>query len=255
MSGLTEEQKIFFKSLSEEDKIIRFEKAVRLLMEIGDYHVKLLTRHHESDAPKEIGFGYFYPTVKDSWDNVRFSLFLGEGEFRHFSFYPARLLCENIFRLEYYINQNRSKQNEITLWELARVMRRFYDEFGDHDFRREYERTIKELGEAEKTYPNVEEDKADHDPFPNMWNLVNMSKLPGAKGYYIHYRFLSEGNHGKLLSLHIPSKARYKLSLQYIFHFCRWLLLITDIHINRVTRDAVDMAIKRADEILFSATS
>lgn len=256
MENPTQEAKNFFQTLSEEAKVARLEKAIRLLETVGEAHVKLLDAHHDSKVHKEIGFAYFVPTVKSCWENVGFSLFLGQSEFRHFNFFPARLLCENVFRLEYYINQNKERQNEICLWEMLRIMKRFYDESGDENFKQQYERAYQQLGKPEEKYPHISDGRAYKDPFPNMYKLIEGSKLPGANSFYTHYQFLCESHHGKLLSLHIAKNklAQYRRNLMYTFLFCRWVLVVTDAHIQRITKLEVDKAINTANGIVFSIT-
>lgn len=253
MNVPTEKQKIFFQSLSEEEKILRLKKAICLLSEIGDGHIELLNKHDRSNVHKEIGFAYFYPTVENLWENVKFSLFLGKGQFRSFNFYPARLICENIFRLEYYINQDKKKQNEICLWEMARIMKRFYDESGDKIYKEQYELVFRDFGEPGEIYPGINEDKAYHDPFPSIKKLIEKSKLPRSGNFYKNYQFLCESHHGKLLSLHIAKNqiAQYRRNMFYIFLFCRWLLIITDAHINLVTKNIIDRVTEKAFEIVF----
>jgi len=182
---------------------------------------------------------------------------LGGSEYQHFNFFPARLVCENVFRLEHYINQKREVQNEICLWEMMRVMKRFFDEFGDENFKTQYEHTRDELGEPGKRYPDITASDAYKDPFPIIRELIESTKLPNSKGFYTHYQFLCESHHGKLLSLHIAKHedAQYRRNLLYIFIFCRWFLMITDTHIQRVTKDTVDEAVDTANEIVFGNIS
>ncbi len=253
MKKITKEQTEKFQNLSEPEKIKRLEKAINLLIDVGNVHIQILTEHHNSNTQKEIGFAYFFPTVKSTWENIKFSLFLGGSEYQHFNFFPARLVCENVFRLEYYITQKKEMQNEICLWEMMRVMKRFFDEFGDESFKLQYERARDDLGEPGKQYPDITTSDAYKDPFPNMFKLIEDTKLPNSKGFYTHYQFLCESHHGKLLSLYIAKRedAQYRRNLLYIFIFCRWLLIITDSHIQRVTKDVIDEAIDTANEIMF----
>ena len=111
-------------------------------------------------------------------------------------------------------------------------MKRFYDAFGDQSFKMGYERVFRNLGEVGETYPDIEEDKAYYDPFPNMHDLMSKSKSPGASGFYKHYQFLCESHHGKLLSLYIAENeaAQYRRNLHYVYLFCIRLLKITDAH-------------------------
>ncbi|MEK9195399.1 MAG: hypothetical protein AAB975_03405, partial [Patescibacteria group bacterium] len=90
-------------------------------------------------------------------------------------------ICENIFRLEYYINQTKDQQNEICFWEMARVMKRFYDEFKDEEFKNQYDEIVKDLGNLNVIYPDIEKDEAYKDKFPNMEVLMRQSKLPSPK--------------------------------------------------------------------------
>ena len=251
--SLSEEQVSFFKSLSEQKKVVRLEKALGVLMKVGEHQLKLLKAYHSSNKSKEIGFAYFYQTVQSVWENINFALSLGKGKFRHFNVYPARLICENIFRLEYYINQTKDQQNEIYFWEMARVMKRFYDEFKDEEFKNKYDDIVKDLGNSNVIYPDIEKDEAYKDKFPNMEVLMRQSKLPRSKNFYLHYRFLCESNHGKLLSLYIAKDGlkQYRLNLFYILLFTKWLLIIIDAHIQKVTNKKVSDAIKKTDEIVF----
>ncbi len=252
--SISEEQQLFFKSLPEQKKVIRLEKAIGVLVRVGRYQLELLDKYHSSSEPKEIGFGYFYPTVQSIWENTDFALSLGKGKFRHFGVYPARLICESVFRLEYYINQRKDQQNEICFWEMARLMKRFYDEFGDEEFKNQYNGMIRDLGNPDVIYPKIEEDIAYTDKFPKIKVLIEASKLPTAKNFYPHYQFLCESHHGKLLSLHIAKDRlkQYRFNLFYILLFLKWLLLIIDAYIQKVTKSMVDDAIRKADEIVFS---
>ena len=59
--SLSEEQVSFFKSLPEQKKVVRLEKALGVLMKVGEHQLKLLKAYHSSNKSKEIGFAYFYP--------------------------------------------------------------------------------------------------------------------------------------------------------------------------------------------------
>lgn len=242
-----------FAKLAETKKIIRLEKAINELLKTGHYQLELLNRYHKSDSEKEIGFDYFYRTLNSSWECVKFSISLGKGKYRYFSFFPARLLLENIFRLEYYINQGVKGQNEICFWEMARVMKRFYDEFGSSEFKVHYDKLVKDLGESGVVYPNINEDKAYKDPFPSIEKLILQSKLPNSQGFYTHYRFLSEQEHGKLISLYMSEHdiGQYRRCLFYIFLLSKWLLLIVDSHIQNATKDMVNASLAKTDNIMF----
>jgi hypothetical protein len=256
MNKTPEELTVFFQSLSEKEKLVRYKKVVNLLLIVGKGHVELLSNHHQSDVHKEIGFAYFFHTVESLWENVEFSISLGEGKFGHLNFYPARLIAENVFRLEYYIQQTKEKQNEICLLEMTRVMKKFYDAFGDVAFKEQYEKVYKELGEVGKIYPSIEEKSAYQDPFPNTFDLIQKSKLPQSEGFYKIYQYLCEAHHGKLLSLYMAKhSSQFGRNLSIIFLLSKWTLIITDSHIHNKTKSLVDEVIEKATQILFDETA
>jgi hypothetical protein len=243
-----------FAKLHEDKKILRIEKSLRELMIVFQKQISLLRGYNNSSVnKKEIGFGYFYKTVLITFDNLEHALKLGKGKYRHFNIYPTRAICENVFRLEYYINQNKDKQNEICLLEMTRIMKRFYDETKDLTYKEYYDKTIKDFGNKSINYPNIEEEKAYKDPFPSIQELMRQSKLPNVKNFYMHYRFLSESHHNKLISIFIAEnqKAQYRRNIFYLNILCRWILIIIDSHIQNVTKKDVENVIKKTDEIIF----
>ncbi|MFA4936815.1 MAG: hypothetical protein WC575_00780 [Patescibacteria group bacterium] len=253
----TKEQLDFFQSLSEQKKIRRIKKALESLISVSKRQLFLLDKYEKSARQKEMGFAYFFRTLKYTWENVDFALDLSRNRNRRFNIYPTRLICENVFRLEYYIKQKKKEQNEICLWEMLRLMKRYYDEYGDLYYRNSYEGMVRDLGEKGTTYPNIDDKTAYHDPFPSIEQLVTKSNLPSTKGFYIHYRYLCEGHHGKLLAIYIADNeiAQCRRNLLLIALFCKWLLLITDSHIEHATKEMVAVTIKKADDIIFSITN
>lgn len=249
----TKEQLDFFQLLPEQNKIRRIKKALENLRSAGKHQLSLLDKYEKLNKPKEIGFAYFFRTLKYTWENVDFALDLSRGKNRRFNIYPTRLICENIFRLEFYTKQTRKEQNEICLWEMLRIMKRFYDEFSDSKFGDLYEEMIKNLGEVGTAYPNINDKNAYHDPFPPMEQLMAKTNLPSTKNFYYHYRYLCEGHHGKLLAIYTADNeiAQCRRNLFYIALFCKWLLLLTDNHIKHATKEIVDAVIKKVDDIFF----
>lgn len=243
-----------YEKLPDSKKVIRLKRAISELQKTGEYQLGLLTKYHKSNSVKEIGFHYFFTTLKSLWEQVSFAVHLGKGKYKHLSFFPTRLLLENVFRLEFYINQKLKQQNEICFWEMARVMKRYYDEFGDDVFAKNYKKLVEDIGDKEYIYPDISEGGAYKDPFPHIEKLIFSSKLPGVKGFYTHYRFLSELEHGKLVSLHMSkeSHSQYRRCLLYVFILCRWLLLLVDSHIKHETKDVVKLSIEKANSIVFA---
>lgn len=241
-----------FKTLSEQQKIIRLEKAIRVLKKVGEVQVELLEKHKKSNVPKESGYLYFFKTVNHTWENIEFALKLGKGTSRHFNVYPTRVVYENVFRLEYYINQDRRGQNEIVFWEIARLLKRFYDRDKDKEYKDTYDRMVKDLGEPTVKYPDITENSAYKDPFPRMETLVSQSKLPNNNGFYFHYQALCESHHSKLLFIFIAENevAQYRRNLMYIFLLTKWLLLVTDGHIKNITKDLVERAFRDTDLLI-----
>lgn len=210
--------------------------------------------HSSKKSKKEIGFAYFYKTVLSTWDNAIFALKLGKGKYRYFNVYQTRVVYENVFRLEYYINQSVKDQNNICLFEMTRIIKRFYDYTGDVIYKKYYDGTVKDLGDKNTTYPKIEEKGAYKDPFPTIASLVSNSKLNNDEDFYMHYRFLSESQHNKLMSIYIAEdpKAQYRRNISYLIILCRWLLRVVDSHIQNVTKKDVETVIKETDEIMFS---
>lgn len=248
---LKEEVK-FYAGLPEKNKIVRIERALICLIKAGDKQINLLKKYESSSAAKEIGFAYLYKTTISTWENIKFSKYVGKGKYKHLNFFPARLVCENVFRIEYYISQNVKGQNKICFWEGARIMKRFYDEFDGEEFSEYYQNMVRDFGDEEEIYPKITENKAYKDPFPSIELLIKDSKLPSATGFYMHYRYLCESHHGKLLSLYVtddPTKA-YRQNLFYIFIFARWMLILVDK--QYATKSVIGDSITRANSIIFS---
>jgi len=251
---INQEQMARFASLDENKKILKIEKSLKEIIVVSKKQISLLKNYHDSkNNKKEIGFAYFYKTALSTWDNVNFALKLGKGKYRHFNVYPTRVVCENVFRLEYYINQNFTGQNEISLLEMTRIMKRFYDETQDVIYKDYYDKMIKDLGDKNTNYPKIEEKGSYKDPFPSMKNLITNSKLTNSKNFYMHYRFLSESLHNKLMSIYIAEdkKSQYRRNIFYLNILCRWMLMVVDSHIQHVTKKDVDNVIKKTDEIMF----
>ena len=249
---IDKQQRADFQSLSEQKKIIKLEKAIHILQQVGEVQLELLERHEKSDTPKEIGYLYFFKTVKHTWENINFALKLGKGKSRHFNVYPTRVIYENVFRLEHYINQDRKGQNEISFWEIARLLKRFYDKDKDQVFKESYDGMVKDLGDPTIKYPDISDKSAYKDPFPKMETSVSQSKLPNNNGFYFHYQALCESHHSKLLSIFIAEDeiGQYRRNLMYIFLLTKWLLMITDSHIKNVTKNLIEKAFRDTDSLI-----
>lgn len=241
-----------FKSLSEQKRIFKLEKAIHRLKKVGEVQLQILLEHEKSNAPKEIGFMYFFKTVKFTWENIDFALKLGKGRSRHFNVYPARVIYENVFRIEHYINQDKKGQNEIAFWEIARLLKRFYDKDKDASFKNSYDGMVRDFGDPSTNYPDISDKSAYKDPFPKMDTLVEQSKLPNSSGFYFHYQALCESHHGKLLSIYIAEDelGQYRRNLMYVYLLTRWLLMITDSHIKNPCKDLIEVTFKDVESLL-----
>jgi len=248
-----EKELIFYEDLPEKKKVERLERSLRVLIATLEFQKEKLKKYKNSKiTEKEIGFGYFYETFSNTLDNIRFALNLGKGKYKYFNVYPTRVVCENVFRIEYYINQNIKIQNEISFYELTRIMKRFYDVDNDDTFKKSYDGMVKDFGEKDKIYPEITDQKAYKDPFPSIENLMKTSKLLNSKNFYIHYRFLSESQHSKLLSIFVSKdqNSQYRRDIFYLNLFSKWLLRLVDIHIKNETKKEVDSAIINSEKIL-----
>lgn len=196
---IAQEHRDFWSSLSDQKKIARLERAVSLLEKIGQRQLDLLREYERNPHKhKEVGFMYFIRTVEATWDNIIFSRALGKNKFRKFNVYPTRVVYENVLRLEHYIKQGREQQKKIVLLEMLRVYKRFYDEYEDFGFEKDYREVIKDFGFAEEDVPGS---RVKHqDPFPSVEEMLRKTSLKNMFSYF-HYRIMSEIGHSKLVAL------------------------------------------------------
>ena len=246
-----------FDKLTEKQRIFRLKKGLTELLTAAEKQLALLKQYRDSETQKNIGFDYFYRTLDASWELVRYSKFLGRSNFKAYAFSPARMLYENVFRLEYYINQKIDDQNDIAFWEVARVLKRFYDEFEDERLKNNYEQLVREFGNDGFDYPKIEDKEAYRNPFPSMKVLVEKTQIKHASKFYFHYRYLSECEHSKLVSLYIfeDSDGQYRRCLFYSYLLSRWLLQITDAYIQNETDSIVSKSLKNAEGYVFGAVN
>ncbi|MCK5029213.1 MAG: hypothetical protein KAR57_06235 [Bacteroidales bacterium] len=240
-------------NLTGRQKITRLEKAFRVLKKVGDDQVNILSKYEKSSTEKHVGFIYFINTVKDVWEKANFAIDLGKGKNKKYAFYPVRSAMENLFRLEYYINKKRDGQNEIAEREVMRIAKLEYDmdmaNGEDGEEMRKYYETVA----VDSKYPKIENKEAKLDIFPNMWELMQNSRMQNAKRFYYFYQTLCELTHSKLLA-GIITKANeqdeYRRSITYLLLICRELIKITDCHIQNPTKDTVKSAIEQSELII-----
>ena len=237
-------------NLSEKRRIDTLKKALKINFEARDVQMALLKKYSKEVRDIEPGFAYFLPTLEFAWKNIDFAVSLGSGRWKAFNVYPTRVVFETVFRIEYYINKKVEVQNDIWSKEILRVNKRFHEATDSEVFKENHD-NIKPFLDNPESLPDIEEYVLS-DPFPRIEQLIKDSKLKGFNNdLYFHYRYLSEANHAKLLSIHMQNDevAQYRRSLVYIFWCSKSLLTLTNSHISNETSQQVKESILKADEL------
>lgn len=246
--------------LSEDQKIKRFVRASLNLQRVGQKQLELLKNYErENKQSLRPGFLYFIKTLVSFWENFDFILSLRKGRYRTMAHYPARNMLETLFRMEYYINQERKEQNHIADIETLRIYKRLYDsgvskQENVQDIEKTYQGFLKLANldhDASFAINKVDEDRLD--PFPKLYQLIQVSKLKRAEGLYFHYRILCEHSHGKLIASimrNLNPRRSYRQMLMYGFMFAEDMLKIVDYHIQGATKKEVRDAVLKADSII-----
>jgi len=247
---------LWLNKLSDKNRKLRLERAFKIIREVADKQVSLIRKFENEGNPDGIRFLYFSKTLECIWENADFALGLGKGKYRRFSFYPVRTVFENTFRLEYFTRQKQTAQNDIAAREILRICLRHYNyEKGEgniekaEEFKKYYEE-IANYGD----YGNIDSIKESVlEPFPNIKELTDSSKLAGASSWYFHYKALAELTHGKLMHKIITDlsfSGEHRRSLMCLLLLCKDVIRFTDFHLNGQTKKEVEEAIKKAEYII-----
>ncbi len=243
----------WFNKLTPRQRKRRIELAFIPIKIVGMNQIHILEKYEKSSVFKEIGFIYFITTLKNTWDNIEFAIEIGKGRFRRFSYYPTRTVLESLLRLEYYCRQKKEGQNKITVRELLRIAKRFYDrEKIENQSGEPYRKMYSEVAD-QGDYPQIEEANSKDDPFPNMKCLSKESTLCCDGNIYFSYEALCELSHGKLLAVTSAMQdefAEHIRSLMDIQYAACNLIKLVDNHIQGVTKKDVVEALNKADRII-----
>jgi len=252
-------ENLWLNKLTDGQRKARLEKAFKILERVRDKQFNLFKRIERDRIIDDPGprLLYFEGTLKNIWDNVNFALSLGKSKNRKFSFYPARSVLENTFRLEHFTRQkSRGKQDDIAVKEFLRVCKRNYDfhksqgnDNGTEEFRDLYKK-FASLG----NYPSIDRVKEKTlDPFPCIYDMVKNTKIRGGLSWYYHYQALAELTHGKLLHsqmMNMNEKSQHIRSLMYTLVMCNEVVKISDFHLGGATKKEVTEAIREAEYIV-----
>ncbi len=246
-------QDLWLNKLTEAQRITRAKKAFVIIRRLGEEHIALFKKHEKSNSDKDINFLYFTNSLNGLWENVDFVLALGKRKNRKYAFYPTRNVLETVFRLEHFTRQKKEGQNNIAIREVLRIAKRLFDqEVAEGGNGEEFKKTYDWFANGH-TFPKIEVAKSNDDPFPPMKNLITASKMEGGDKWYIHYQWLAELTHGKLMLSIIANqdeRAEYRRCLMYLTPLCIEALKIADFHLGNVTKDKVTRAIKEAEAIV-----
>jgi hypothetical protein len=227
-------ENFWMNQLTERQRKNRSEVAFRVLRTVAEKQLKLLKNFLEKQCKEDLRCLYYYETLKNIWENSDFVLSIGKGRNGKFAFYPARTIMENTFRLckRHYDFELSNGQLEA-----AKEFEDYYNKFSQGgDFSDINTVRVRDL-----------------EPFPNMKELTNNSKIENAKKWYFHYQVLAETSHGKymhIVMMQEPEARSYRLSLMYLMMMCIDVLKNADFHLGHKTRSDVVAAIQKAESII-----
>lgn len=256
MNKHTKFQNLWNNCLTEEERIKRIRQAFNVVRKTAKKQLAYLQNHKKNNPPKEVGFLYFEHIIENIWENVDFIFSIKDKKYRNFSFYPTRCVMESAFRLDHFIRQNKKTQEDITIKECLRVLKRGWDmdnnknnQEGMLEIKEQYD-NFTSLG---KGYPEIDKVTIKAlEPFPNIFNILTASKVYDI-GWYYHYGFLSELTHGKLMSIIIKNInliSEYRRSLMYLIIMGYRVLEVFDVYLFGKVRLEIQNAIKKADQII-----
>jgi hypothetical protein len=236
-----------------EKKIVRLEKSINILLKTLDIQINKLNKFNNLPVEKNVGFIYFFETVKTIQENGSFALSLGKSKNRRFIFYPVRTIFENTLQIEYYCKQKKDGQDKIAISEVARLAKLYYDREMDESnqgMANHYKETYESV--VSDDYPPIDKAKI-KDDFPNFERLTEDSNFNIDGRLYFAYRNLAESTHGKLIARIISNddeQGEYIRGLMHLSFLMIQVLKIIDAHIQGATKNEVTNAIERSEDIV-----
>jgi len=252
-------QKTWRHDLSSQQKKSRLDRAFLILERAANRQLALLNKIEKDDKiQKNIGYIYFFDTVKNFWSHAEFAYALGKGKNRKFCNFPARLLMETVMRLEFYIRKSKKEQDDIAIKEMLRVCKRYYDRDKTEgrnpvEFRDYYVKLA-----VDGNYPDIDKANPNINPFPDMKTLTENSKINDASKWYFHFQALAESTHGKLFAIkmaRLDDLREYIRSMMYVLLMCNKALLIVDKHIRGASNSFILKAINESEKVIKSPVS
>jgi hypothetical protein len=240
---------LYKNKLTKKQKKSRIIRAYICLKKEAEIQIEFLKKiEKEKNIYKNVGFIYFSSTLKESWKNADFAIYLAKNKNKKFTAYPVRVLFENFLRLGYYVKKNKKIQDDIAIRELLRIAKRFYNFTGDEEFKKFF-KDFAQLGD----YQEIENFKNNDDPFPKISDLTKEILGNDEKKWYHFYQYLSESGHGKLMSIitsEIDENAESFRFLMMMLMICEKLLIITDSFLGIGRKNEINQKIFKSKLIV-----
>lgn len=250
-----------FHKWTEEQRIQALKNALNILLTAANNYSRLFEKETKENVNLNSGFVYFFETFKHIIELSSYVTNQTPVDGIKYTHYLLRDMFESSLRLEHYVKQERKEQDKISSIEILRSVRMLKSdetiEFGGAS------KTFSDLAiefNLNEKYHDSAKSKKIFDPFPDIKTLASSSFLNKLSelDWYFHYEYLCELTHGKLVGIISLKDERqvvmaYRRNLFYSLKILIFTLLLTDKHINFVTKDMLAETIKLAETTAFEA--
>lgn len=244
-------------NLSEQQKKIRIERCYKVLRQVADKQLTLLSKFKkDKSCHKTERHSYFFTIVGSFWEDADFAFALGKKRHSFYAIYPVRTMMEKLLKILWFTNQKASEQDLIAIKELLIQCLHFYRlEKSDENSGEKFESYYKEINNG--IFPPIDKVRRnDLKAFPSYEDLCKKSGLRDSHKLYDFYRFLSGLPHGDFLSIFRINAGQkneeYRRAMMLAVYFCTEMLKVTNFHLGQSTQQDVASAIKRADDVLYN---
>lgn len=249
----TEEAGLLWSSLSEHQKITVINKQFRLLQPIKNKQIQLIEELKLPQHKKRGAYFVVFTIIESFWEDVEFILNLGKTKYRYHATPYVRVAFEKMVKIGYLRQQTEAVQEDMAKKEISKIAYRLWEEDIEQGGTGQEGRELYDKNKSPEDSPIDEIKKyKEVDPFPeNMEVMLAKSLIVDPKGWYRHYRFLSESEHGGLVYLNLRKDQRhseYRRSIMILLVICFRVLEWTDLGFNFGMKIEVLNIIKAAAE-------
>ena len=234
--------------------------AINKLLNVAKQQIAFVNNWKEikNDDSKSARHLYVFNTIENFWENIELALYLGQGKFSHFAFYPVRTCMETFLQFHYFAKQSIEEQDNLSIKELLRSSVRYYnrevDAGGNFNTYKDYYdlhasgfglppiNKIKRVDDEIKTFPGIR--KLCEDYLPEQTSIL-----------YFLYQALCEGVHGRGIYYAMHQQAQelqeYRRTIMQVYMFCKDILLILDkLYLSAAFKKKVLEAVAKSDKLI-----